>query len=1108
LNPIESEFLAASKAEEQRIQHEKEQQQQRELEAVRQLAAVEQQRAHEQLRSNRRLRFFAMGITLIFVVTLAAAWIAIEQRDRANRTIHLAHSRELAAAALNNLVLDPQLSILLALEAVKESQVAREPVSAEIESTLHQAVRHSKQKLVLRGHTSGVYGSSFSPDGRWVATASRDATVKIWDPQTGELIRTLEGHQAEVTSAVFHPSGSWLASTGRDHTTYLWNLETGEDIWSFTDQNSFASVLDFNIDGSQVGIVLWDGRIIILDISNGQEIHKIQANPYIIWIEYSPDGSLIAVVDVNGVVQFFDAKTGIEREEKKLEFNSETQSFLAFSPDGKKLAISSMDGWIKLWDLENSQIVWSIEGQPGSRYAPVRFSPNGRYLVTASFAKGAQVWEVSNGKLVMTFSGHTNAIHSVGFSPDGRQIITGSEDGTARIWDFSPAREVAVISSPQGLEVPPGSRRAAFSPDGRWVAAGEGDEGAIGVWDAKSGERFATLQSEQTTGAVTAVDFHPDGGTLAAADMDGNITMWDPVNERMVMGWIAYEGYVAALSFNHTGDQVFSLGEDGIIKRWDSKTGERLGHPGIVYFSHYSLAISPDDRFVLMPTYWGALSLVDLYNGEEVANYRGQIGEVWEIAFSHDGKMIASAYSDGIVFLFDTASKEKLHILEHPLTAVIGLAFSSDGRQLATVSLDDTLRLWDTATGRLNMVLEGVSDRRPNGVVFSPDDRKVAVSSEDGISLYLTHLEDLVQLAEERLARGFTAQECQAYAITGCLVEEAPNQEVQIEPSENGRLLACHLQDLGGISVSIFNRIPHEGMLQAAQKLGWDTQTIEPILISEMRDGMGKFLQSGCDLIILTTFDEVTVAVPEDHPDQNYIFVTLTDELREWENVWSAVYGEDQPSFLAGYLAAAMTRTGKLGIFGGAPIPAVFRFMDGFALGVEHYNRQSTASVDLIGWTAGGDPSQGIFAGFNNTETAFKTTTGLIDAGADIIFPVAGQRNMVAASEAALIHEGIYVIGVDEDWAANNPQYALSLPFNTAWKPSSGLHLGQTWRYILGRVNGSHYQRSYFNDKLALFRRVKGSDAQEYWACWSRTAGWAWRLLGDMISRRRDSNTG
>jgi DNA-binding SARP family transcriptional activator len=122
LNPIESEFLAASKAEEQRIQHEKEQQQQRELEAVRQLAAVEQQRAHEQLRSNRRLRFFAMGITLIFVVTLAAAWIAIEQRDRANRTIHLAHSRELAAAALNNLVLDPQLSILLALEAVKKAR--------------------------------------------------------------------------------------------------------------------------------------------------------------------------------------------------------------------------------------------------------------------------------------------------------------------------------------------------------------------------------------------------------------------------------------------------------------------------------------------------------------------------------------------------------------------------------------------------------------------------------------------------------------------------------------------------------------------------------------------------------------------------------------------------------------------------------------------------------------------------------------------------------------------------------------------------------------------------------------------------------------------------
>jgi basic membrane protein A and related proteins len=149
--------------------------------------------------------------------------------------------------------------------------------------------------------------------------------------------------------------------------------------------------------------------------------------------------------------------------------------------------------------------------------------------------------------------------------------------------------------------------------------------------------------------------------------------------------------------------------------------------------------------------------------------------------------------------------------------------------------------------------------------------------------------------------------------------------------------------------------------------------------------------------------------------------------------------------------------------------------MDGFALGVEHYNRQNTASVELIGWTAGGDPSQGIFAGFNNTETAFKTTTGLIDAGADIIFPVAGQRNMVAASEAALIHEGVYVIGVDEDWAANNPKYA-EITLTSVIK-----HIDKPVYWAMEAItNGT------FTGGLHI------------WARW-RTAGWAWRV--SMISR-------
>jgi hypothetical protein len=174
LNHLELEFLTAAKAEEQHEQHEKEQQQQRELEAAQHLAAFEKQRAEENIRSNRRLRIFAIGISLIFIITFITAWIAVDQRNRSNRSIHLAHSRELISAALTQQELDPQLSILLALEAVKESELAQAPVSPRIESVLHQAVRASKQRLLLKTPSDFISAAAFSKDGNVIAVGGMD----------------------------------------------------------------------------------------------------------------------------------------------------------------------------------------------------------------------------------------------------------------------------------------------------------------------------------------------------------------------------------------------------------------------------------------------------------------------------------------------------------------------------------------------------------------------------------------------------------------------------------------------------------------------------------------------------------------------------------------------------------------------------------------------------------------------------------------------------------------------------------------------------------------------------------------------------------------------
>lgn len=1030
LNTLEREFLQAGRVEEERLQLEKDQQQQREIETARQLAASEKKRAEQQLTSNRRLRLFTAVITLVFLVTLAAAWVAVEQRNHANRTTYLAHSRELAAAALNYLEIDPQLSILLALEAVNESRVANVPVSAETESVLHQAVRLSRQAHVIHAGQNGVYGVSFSPDGRMVCTAGQDGSLKLWDAQDWSLARTLLGHTGETQGCSFNPNGRWVVSSSRDHTIRGWDLDTGREIWSYPDMYDLPLNLAHSPDGSQLAAAMYEGRILILDAISGLLVHEIVTLPKIVSVAYDPWGLVIGVVDNGGMVQLFDARTYEELE--KLETKSKSQGFISFSPDGKKMAIATLDGRLELYELDPLEIVWSAAGEPGSRYASVIFSPDSAFLAATGFGRKIQVWDAHNGKLVMTLTGHQGIVYSASFNPSGTQLVTGSSDDTARIWDFVPRREVSVIASPQGTGAPEGSRRAVYSPDGLWLAAGHGDQGAIGIWDANNGAVVWMLTPKSLSGAVASVVFHPGGQVLAAGDVSGNIRMWDLTAGKVLGEWKAHEGAVAVLHSDRGGNRLISLGTDGIIKEWDASNGDLLRLLGAVVVASYSdsirFAASSDDRYLLKPTWWGALRLVDIETGQDLQTYRGQVGVVEDMAFSNSSQLIAStndeSSGESTVIVWDASSAKKLFVLAHPLAPAVGLAFSPDDQLLATVSLDATLRLFDLSTGGQTLVLEDVTVKRPNGVTFSPDGKMVVVTDEEGIYTYYVRLEDVVALANARLSRGFTAEECVAFAIgQDCLKDEQPQLAVTAVSAAGKHRLVCFLPDFGGIWSSMWNQVPYEGMVTAAEHLGWDTLAVEHLLPWDLSANLDKINKAGCDLIIVSAFDEATLAVPDDHPEKRYLFVVPDDETQTWENVWTTVYEVDQASFLAGYLAAAMTRSGKVGIFGGAPFPAVIRFMDGFALGIEHYNRRHLAQVELIGWQVGGGGSQPLFTGFSDPEIGLSTTQSLVSQGADIIFPVAGQDMAEAASEAALTSPGVWVIGVDEDWAANNPRY-------------------------------------------------------------------------------------
>jgi len=234
--------------------------------------------------------------------------------------------------------------------------------------------------------------------------------------------------------------------------------------------------------------------------------------------------------------------------------------------------------------------------------------------------------------------------------------------------------------------------------------------------------------------------------------------------------------------------------------------------------------------------------------------------------------------------------------------------------------------------------------------------------------------------------------------------------------------LACEVTDTGGVDDKGFNQIAHEGLLQAETELGVATDLLESTTDADYAPNLQSFVDKGCNVIVTVGFllADATKAAAEANPTVQFAIV---DSNTSAANVQGLTFATDQPSFLAGYMAAATTKSGIVGTFGGINIPPVAIFMQGFAKGVEYYNAQKGTKVKVLGWDIA--KQDGTFSGdFNDQTKGTSIAKSMSDEGADIIFPVAGPVGL-GASQFAMDSAGkVKIIGVDVDMAVSNPTQA------------------------------------------------------------------------------------
>ena len=756
VNRLECDFLDASQALLEKENIERETQRQRELDAARKLAEAEQARAEEQTQSNRTLRQRAVYLTIAFFIVGILALIAFGFGQRATKAEHLANSRELSAAAVNNLQVDPERSVLLALQALETADIL------EAHNALHQSIPEMHLLKNIFVSSGGVPGVAYSPDGKLISTISLRQEVKLWDANSGELLRTLVGADEPGGYVAFSPDGNIVAGS---YTTQvvLWDIPSGE-ILATLSGGSLEDVAGYNVgvgqinfspDGKYLATANMDGVSTVWDIDTSSKVLSLMSVETLPpkAIDYSPDGKLLANGGDAGIVRVWDAKGGTELFSREL---GGIIHALSFSPDGKFLAAASEDGGIKVWDAGTGEVVSSPPRQSGMYN--IAFLSDGRYA-TAGQDGTARVWDPLTGQQMLLLAGPNSTVISVDGSPDGKRIITGAYDGNLRIWDATPGKELMTIPAHGGIVW-----EVVYSPDGKRLASASVD-GTVKVWDASSGALLLSISGgEDVADGLISVAFSPDGELLAAGNLAGKITIWDSQSGEIVTSLNAHKNMAVDLAFSPDGKRLASASWDGTAKIWNLTNQKVLTinvHPSATTMT--SITFSPDGKTVFTGADEKFVRQWDSVTGQEVRTYSSDGIEIYGIAINPDGNLLAASHQDGNIQLWDVKTGEKLHLLTGHAGLGLRVTFSNDGTRLASVSFDRLAKVWDAKTGKELASLYGNASN-VFSASFSPNGNQLATAGADGtIRIYTLRIDDLIALARARLTRTLTNEECQKF---------------------------------------------------------------------------------------------------------------------------------------------------------------------------------------------------------------------------------------------------------------------------------------------------------------------------------------------------------
>jgi WD40 repeat protein len=640
----------------------------------------------QQQKRERRTNFIVRVLLGISLVALTAAiFLFIQARRAENR----AETEQLAASSLRDLKTDPVNSLLLAVEAVQNT---RPPVPNAIDA-LHRSLPSMRLLRTCYGHTDRVYGIAYSPDGRLLASSSKDGTIKIWDAAAPAC--------DALHTFIINPDPATFGATN----------------------------VAFSPDGALLAGVNEQGEIILWETSTWQEIRRNSAaHEGIIWgLAFSPDGKTLLTGGSDSLVKLWNVSD--LSEVYTFRDHRASVNAVAFSPDGTLIASASDDRTAKVWRIENYSRVASYSIPPRILSNPPRinnvtFNLDSTRLISTSTDGNVYVWDLASGTQIMKISGHDDWVYGVlvrpGSDADATQgeIITAGADRSIRIWDGLYGRSKLELRGHTDQVY-----SLALNPTNSGMLASASADGTVRIWDiswAGNYERFTKdLETEQgIPGYAEEVDYNPQGTLLAVPvslaknsndpypnyGLPGEILLLNPRTGEL--DGPPLRGHTAGVlrtDFNSDGTRLVSASLDKTAIIWDLQTRTplaRLQHDTIVFTAAYS----PDDRWIVTGTLSGDIILWDALTATraKTISYSDLFGlespskAAVYVKFNKDGSLLAVIYQESeTIYLVDTQTGQLRMTLNGHQDFVRQLDFSSDNQTLVSVGDDANMILWD-----------------------------------------------------------------------------------------------------------------------------------------------------------------------------------------------------------------------------------------------------------------------------------------------------------------------------------------------------------------------------------------------------------------------------